>query len=107
MNKRQVIHDLIDKLFDIDESGTKKELFFYYHTGAVAKSFNFHFSEGSGSREYVLPSSNIYFESSLQTEKLLEDALKDIETIKNTPDAEPKINLNISIEKARELGLIA
>jgi hypothetical protein len=107
MDKREVIHALIDKLLDVEASGTKKELSFFYHTLTDCTSLDFHFREGNGSNATVIPRTGVYFGNKLETEHALKDAFKAIEQIKNMPDVEPKINLNISIEKARELGLIS
>ena len=107
MNKREMIHALIDKLLDVAESGTKKELNFYFMTLSDCQSFDFRFCEGNGSKQNVRPSFGVYFGNSLQRANSLELALKEIELIKDTPDVEPKVNLNISIDRARELGLIS
>lgn len=108
MDKREVIHALIDKLLDIDESDTKKQLNFYFIKLEDGGScFDFNFREGNGSSDSVLPRVNLYFGNNLESEKKIHDAFEVIEAIKNTPDIEPKINLSISQSRARELGLIS
>jgi hypothetical protein len=107
MDKREVIHALIDKLLEVAESGTTKELGFYYHTLTNGQSFDFRFTEGNGSNETVNQRFCVYFGNTLESEKYVEDAFKAIEQIKNTPDVGPKVTLNLTVEKARELGLIS
>lgn len=104
MNKREMIHMLIDKLLDVEETGTTKKLYFNYYSPT---GVDFHFSEGNGSKEYVKRPTYVYTGPTWNIEEQVKIALKDIETIKNTPDVEPQINLNLSLAKARELGLIA
>lgn len=109
MNKREMIHALIDKLLDVEESGTCKELHFTYHSSKISDSLSFHFYEGNGSTEQVLgKNTHAYLTNGLAMNgKSFEQALADIELIKNTPDVEPKVRVTITEEKARELGLIA
>lgn len=109
MNKREMIHALIDRLLDIEESGTKKELNFSYGSYGEFQTFNFYFYEGNGSREWVTGDrTSVHFKGFMTApEEYFKRALVDIELIRNTPDVEPKVNVTLSIEKARELGLIA
>lgn len=104
MNKREMLHVLIDRLMDVEESETTKKLYFSYWQEC---GLDFHFSEGNGSRELVRPRTWVYFNSPWDKEQQLKNALIDIELIKNTPDVEPKVSLSLTVEKARELGLIA
>lgn len=109
MTEREMIHALVDKLLDIRESDTKKELIFSYHQSKVSDSLCFAFYEGNGSMGLVGDEMfHAYLNGELGKDKeSFNQALRIIEKIKNTPDTEPKVNLSISVEKARELGLIA
>ena len=109
MTEREMIHALVNKLLDIRESDTKKELIFSYHQSKISDSLCFAFYEGNGSREFVGGEMfHAYLNGDLgKSGTSFNKALRIIEEIKNTPDTEPKVNLSISIEKARELGLIA
>lgn len=104
MNKREMIHALIDKLLDVEESGTKKELHFSYFT---TLGLDFFFYEGNGSRDYVRPRCCFYPRNEEDLSRQFERALVEIELTRNTPDVEPKVSLTLTEEKARELGLIA
>lgn len=104
MNKREMIHALIDKLLDIEDSGSKKELHFSYWTKI---GFEFHFNEGNGSEDYVRDPVYLYTKDSWDKEAQFGIALKEIDLIRDIPDVDPKVRVTLTEEKARELGLIA
>lgn len=103
MNKREMIHALIDKLLDIEET-SQKGVHFNYST---AHLIDFYFlSRPKSFGDYVGSGrTSIYTFEDL--EQGFSKALLEIEKIKNTPDPEPKVSVVLSEGKARELGLIA
>lgn len=105
MNKRETLHLLIDKLLDVSETGTKKELSLFYFDLENGSSFDFSFREGNGSNKRITGRS-LFFGGPLEKLETVNEALAEIERVKTIPDVEPKINLNLCVEKARELGLI-
>lgn len=105
MNKREMIHAVIDKLLDVEEMGTAKKLAFYYHQNI---GLDFNFREGNGSDKYVGGRGiSIYSGEGWSIEEGVKIAFEFIETVKNTPDVKPQISITISEEEAREKGLIA
>lgn len=101
MNKREMLHTLIDKIMDIEESSKKGVRISYSNSLA-----NIYFKESDSKGDFIGTTSSIYFDMS-EIDKQFSNALSEIEKIKNTPDVEPKVSVLLTEEKARELGLIA
>lgn len=100
MNKREMIHALIDKAIDIEESSQKGAFLCYSSGGGLDLRFctradSFH--DRIGDTLYLFSFEDHDYQ---KAENFLEQ-------IKNTPDVEPKVSVTLSAEKARELGLIA
>jgi hypothetical protein len=108
MNKREMIHALIDKLLDIEES-SKKRTFFYYH-GHV-QSFDFSVAKNEKAFSDKLISSTKYLSEEISDvdERYLKKCLQDLEAISQVEDGpvEEMVTLQISESKAKEMGLIA
>ena len=104
MTKREMILELVNRLLDVEESGTKKVLHFGYNQKI---GLDFHFNECSDSKEWVRGLCCVYFDHGWDNEQQFKKALAEIELIKTIPEAEPKVSLTLTIEKAKELGLIA
>lgn len=104
MNKREMIHALVDRLLDIEES-SKKGVSFGYDTRL---DFDFHFNSRPGNfSDYIGHRVCCKFSGPLSDYESFDKAIAEIERIKNTPDVEPKITLTFSESEARERGLIA
>lgn len=101
MNKREMINELLDKVLEIEES-SKKGVRFSYSNSLLSV----YFKETDDSGEFIGKSATVFFKST-DIEGQLNDALAQIGLVKNTPDVEPKISVMLTIEKAKELGLIA
>jgi hypothetical protein len=100
MNKREIIHVLIDKILDIEETSLKGAHFTY----STSTGLDIRFCTRPGSFADRIGDTHYGF---TVDENELSLASAYIEKIKNTSDVEPKVTLTLSAEKARELGLIA
>jgi hypothetical protein len=104
MTKREMLHVLIDKLLDIEET-SRKGIHFSYDTLLI---FSAHASVCPGNYSHrVGPRIDFYLRPEWEQQKQFEATLKGIEDLKNTPDEEPKIKLEITESKAKELGLVS
>jgi len=104
MDKRQMLHVLIDKLLDIEET-SKKGIHFSYST---LLSFSSYATVTPGNYTHrVGPNLSVYLKPEWDQLEQFDAALKVIEDMGNTPDEEPKIKVELTELKARELGLIA
>lgn len=108
LDRRKIIHDLIDKLLDI-EALSRKKVFFGY--SGFVDSFDFRIVKNEKAyNEKLLPSINLYFNDSfgLTQKKIQEHIDKIIETslIEDGP-VEEMVSVQISQSRAKELGLIA
>lgn len=103
MNKREMIHALIDKILDIEET-SKKGASFNYTSNL---SFDFYFTSRPGNfSDRVGARTDLYLRESWDINEQYFKCLTAIEKMQNTPDVEPKISFELTEERARELGLI-
>lgn len=102
MSKREMLHTLLDRVLDIDETSKKGVRF------NVSKNFchiYFKTSDQSGAED--VGKNNCFFLEREDSEESFQQALEEIEKVRNTPDVEPKLTFLLDESKARELGLIA
>lgn len=102
MNKRAMLHELLDKVMDIEETSKKGVVFEYSTLHNVALRFKTRPVAGAS---YVLDGCGFNFFNMNEAE--FRSALDVIETINIAPDVEPKFSFTLDESKARELGLIA
>ncbi len=103
MNKRELLHALIDKLFDVEET-TKRGIDFEYST-----NLGISFSVTSTPKNYADRIRPIYRDYNIKEDALenTENAEHEIDLINETPDKEPCFSFSLPESRARELGLIA
>lgn len=104
MKKREMIHQLIDKLLDVEES-SKKGVNFSYQ-GSIGIDFHFT-TRPQAHSDWIGNRKTCYFKEYYSADEQFNNALKEIEIIKTTPDVEPKVSVLMTEEKAREMGLMA
>jgi hypothetical protein len=103
MNKREMLHVLIDKLLDIEET-TRRGIDFEYSTH-LGVSFNV----TSSPKNYTDRIRPIYRDYHVKDDALenTENAEHEIDLINETPDKEPVFSFSLPESRAKELGLIA
>lgn len=103
MNKRDMIHALVDKLLDIEETSQKGAQFSY----STLNGFDFYFKTRPGlGYEWLGTTERIYFNGNWSADDQYSNAIKYIGHIANTPDPEPKMSFEMTESKAKALGLI-
>lgn len=99
MSKREMLHTLLDKLLDIEET-SKKGVRFNYSNDLLTSYFKECAEKGG---DEVGKSSFVFFKT--RPDETYAEALENFEFVANSPDVEPKISVLLTLEKARELGL--
>jgi len=100
MDKRKIIHELIDKLLDIEEA-TPRGVDFEYST-----HLGIRFNVTSRPKNYMDRVRPIYRDYEVSEESFLK-AIEEIRAINETPAKEPEFSFTLPESKAKELGLIA
>ena len=100
MNKREMIHVLIDKVLDIEETSQK----------GVRLNFSnsmlyFYFMENDSNTVSLGSSTYLFFREDIGDQFVA--ALDALEKIRLTPDVKPMVRITMTEEKARELGLVS
>jgi hypothetical protein len=100
LTKREILHVLIDKLLDIEETTTRGVTFDY----CTSLGVNFHaITSPSRHGDRIRPEWRDWY----LTKESFEKCLREITEINNTPDREPEVTVKLTESKAKELGLIA
>ena len=111
MDKREILHKLIDRICDI-EAGSNKVAYASYH-GGQHESFSFHFAPNfKNIHERLFQSKPIYLNQKsvlVTTAEEIEQLLLDLDDLEKLPDGpiEEIIKFELTESKAKELGLIA
>lgn len=102
MDKREVIHALIDKLLEIEQT-TKRGIDFEY-----SSNLGISFNVTSSPKNYTDKIRPIYRDYFADRAPFLsfEKAEFEIGLISLTPDKEPEVSIKLPESRARELGLI-
>jgi hypothetical protein len=107
MDKRKVIHELIDRLLDVEET-SKKRVSIYYH--GFCESFSFSICRNKlAIHDDLLKARAIYFSNPILNDLNIDEILaqiNEVSLIEDVPE-EKQVDIKISESKARELGLIA
>jgi hypothetical protein len=106
MNKREILHMILDKVLDIQETtGMCPQFSYQGHVNSVQLHI---LASPERYREWMHDDiMHFYFSDYELSPKILDAFIDKINVVKNTPIPEPKINIQITEEKAKELGLIA
>jgi hypothetical protein len=99
MTKREMLHVLIDKLLDVEETQGRGVHLGY--DSSLGIEFYATIKPGAHRDRVGNPFRNFYFES-----EGIASALEEINVIKNTPNPEPLIEFKLTESRAIELGLI-
>jgi hypothetical protein len=105
MNKREMIHELIDRILDIEESSLKGAHFNY----ASSVGLDFYFTSRPKSFHSRIANRHDFYtnSNSFDIDKGFKDALAALETMAQMPDKEPDIIITLPESRAIELGLHA
>lgn len=99
-----MIHELINQLLDIEESSEKGINFSY---SSYTNLFTFYLTASPSTHTHWLSHYSTCNFDSARVEKEFSASVAEIERVKNLPPVEPKVKIEVTEARARELGLIA
>ena len=102
MNKREMLHTILDSILDIEESSKKG-----VRLNLSGNFCHLYFKTIDKSGAEDIGTGRMFFFNTENTARDFTGAVEELERIQGLPDVEPKVSVLMTEEKARELGLIA